>query len=140
MTEKRTFVYGTSGNAHIAVHGTVAPSDEEWQAYLDDIIGHVNEIRGVIVNTAGGGPSAAQRRIATVHWNRHGSTPRMAIMTASPVVRGMVTTLSWFLGTNVRAFAVDRFADAGEHLGLNEEDIAEIKVKVKELRGALDGQ
>lgn len=139
MAEKRTFLYDIAGHAHVAVHGTLAPFDDEWQDYLEDILRHVNETRGVIVNTFGGGPTAAQRRAATEHWNRYGSTPRMAIMTVSPVVRGMVTALSWFLGTNIRAFAVDGFDDAGKHIGLSASDIAEVRAKVEELRAKLPG-
>lgn len=137
MAEQRTFLYDVAGNAHVAVHGTVTPSDKEWQDYLDHIVAHVHEIRGVLVNTTGGGPTAAQRRAATEHWNRWGSTPRMAIMTVSPVVRGMVTALSWFLGTNLRAFQVDAYAEAGAHLGLSEDDLVEINKMVEHLRGEL---
>ncbi|MFV8752984.1 STAS/SEC14 domain-containing protein [Nannocystaceae bacterium ST9] len=137
MADNRTFLYDIAGNAHIAVHGTLAPNDEEWQAYLEHILEHVNEIRGVIVNTTGGGPTAAQRRAATEHWNRWGSTPRMAIMTVSPVVRGMVTALSWFLGTNIRAFSIDAFADASKHLGLSDEDVGAVKAMVEKLRPEL---
>lgn len=137
MADKRTFHYDIAGNAHVAVHGTVAPGDEEWQAYLDDILDRVHECRGVIVNTTGGGPTAAQRRASTEHWNRYGSTPRMAIMTVSPVVRGMVTTLSWFLGTNIRAFPIDGFDDAGKHLALSDADIVKVREMVKKLRAQL---
>jgi hypothetical protein len=134
MSEQRTFLYDIAGNAHVAVHGSVTPSDKEWQDYLDHIVEHVNEIRGVLVNTTGGGPTAAQRRAATEHWNRWGSTPRMSIMTVSPVVRGMAKALSWFLGTNLRAFPVEAYADAGAHLGLSDEDVAEVKAMVERLR------
>ena len=138
MTDKeRTFLYEIAGHAHVAVHGTVAPHDEEWQEYLDDIINHVHRARGVVVNTTGGGPTAAQRRAATDHWNRYGSTPRMSIMTPSPIVRGMVTALSWFLGTNIRAFPLDGFEEAGAHLGLSESDIREVRQCVERLRAKL---
>ena len=137
MADKRTFYYDIAGNAHIAVHGTVAPGDQEWQDYLDDILARVHECRGVIVNTTGGGPTAAQRRASTEHWNRYGSTPRMAIMTVSPVVRGMVKALSWFLGTNIRAFPIQGFADAGKHLALSDADIEEVRQMVAKLRAQL---
>ena len=138
MTDKRTFIYDIAGHAHIAVHGKSPPTDEEWQEYLDHIVAHVSEIRGVLVNTIGGGPTTSQRRIATEHWNRYGSTPKMAIMTVSPIVRGMAKALSWFLGTNLRAFPIDGYEDACKHLGLTGEDGEEIKVMVKRLRGELD--
>jgi hypothetical protein len=137
MVDKRTFHYDIAGNAHVAVHGPVSPGDEEWQAYLDDILNRVHECRGVIVNTTGGGPTAAQRRASTEHWNRYGSTPRMAIMTISPVVRGMVAALSWFLGTNIRAFSIDGFTDAGKHLALSDADINDVREMVKKLRAQL---
>ncbi|NVB37537.1 STAS/SEC14 domain-containing protein [Pseudenhygromyxa sp. WMMC2535] len=137
MAKTKTFLYEVSGKAHIAVHGKVPPSDEEWQAYLDHIVNHVSEIRGVLVSTLGGGPSTAQRRAATEHWNRYGSTPKMAIMTVSPIVRGMVKALSWFLGTNLRAFALDDYENARKYLGLGETDIDEIAETVERLRGEL---
>ncbi|PRQ00021.1 hypothetical protein ENSA5_28350 [Enhygromyxa salina] len=137
MADQRTFFYEVAGNAHVAVHGKAPPSDEEWQDYLDHIVQHVNDARGVIVNTTGGGPTAAQRRAATEHWNRYGSTPKMAIMTISPVVRGMVTALSWFLGTNLRAYPIDGFKDAGKHLGLSASDVEEVRAVVERLRGEL---
>ncbi|KIG13414.1 hypothetical protein DB30_08090 [Enhygromyxa salina] len=137
MADNRTFLYDIAGNAHIAVHGTAPPDDQEWQAYLDDILDRVHECRGVIVNTMGGGPTAAQRRASTEHWNRYGSTPRMAIMTVSPVVRGMVTALSWFLGTNIRAFPIDGFSAAGKHLALSDADIEAVRAMVDKLRAQL---
>jgi len=134
MSDNRTFTYDIAGHAHVAVHGKSPPTDQEWQDYLDHILEHVSEIRGVLVNTIGGGPTASQRRIATEHWNRYGSTPKMAIMTVSPIVRGMVKALSWFLGTNLRAFSIDSYEDACKHLGLTETDAEEIRVMVARLR------
>ncbi len=139
MPEERTFVYEVAGGAHVAVHGSVSPHDEEWQRYLDDISEHLGEIRGVIVNTTGGGPSSLQRSMATEHWKRHGGGPKMSIMTTSAFVRGMVTALSWFLGPTVKAFPIEDYGDAAEHLGLGAAEVDEVRATVARLRANLPG-
>jgi hypothetical protein len=137
MLSDPSFHYAVCGRSHVAVHGPLGPSDAEWQAYLDDITQHLTSIKGVIVHTTGGGPSAAQRRAATEHWKRVGETPRMAILTTSKVVRAMVETLGFFLGSNVRAFPFDAFDEAGRHLGLSPQGVSSAQAKAAELRARL---
>ena len=139
MPEERTFAYEVAGGAHVAVHGSVSPNDGEWQCYLDDIAEHLDEIRGVIVNTTGGGPSSVQRSMATAHWKQHGGAPKMSIMTTSAFVRGMVTALSWFLGPTVQAFPIEDYAGATEHLGLDAMQVEEVRAAVARLRRSLPG-
>jgi hypothetical protein len=137
MPDKRTFLYEVVGGAHVAVHGALPPSDEEWKAYLHHITAHLGEIKGVIVNTEGAGPNATQRGFATEHWKAYDGGPRMSIMTMSTFVRGMVTALSWFLGQTVKAFPIDDYDGAGAHIGLEQRQIDLVRMAVIRLRAAV---
>lgn len=131
-------VWGLAGPVHVAVHGPGAPIDDEWLPYLADVLQHVGEIRGVIAYA----PSMtsltrAQRRAATEQWQRHGTTPRMAIMTGSFVARGIVSSVGWVLGTNVRAFTTDDFQGAAEHLRLEPGELALVQATIATLQAKL---
>ena len=131
-------VWGLSGPVHVAVHGPGAPTDDEWLPYLADVLQHVAEIRGLIAYApAGGSLTRAQRRAATEQWQRHGTTPRMAIMTGSFVARGIVSSIGWVLGTNVRAFAIEDFQGAGEHLRLEPGELALVQATIATLQAKL---
>jgi hypothetical protein len=131
-------IWGLAGPVHIAVHGPGTPTDEEWLTYLADVRHHVGEIRGLIAHAPmTGSLTRAQRRAATDQWQRHGTTPRMAIMTGSFVARGIVSSIGWVLGTNVRAFAIDDFQGAGEHLRLAPDELAHAQAMIAALQAKL---
>jgi len=87
----------------VGVHTEAAPSAEEWQRHCVVIERERNATRGVLVFTLGGGPTTQQRHEmrAALH---EVPAPPTAILTASTLVRGIITSLNWFLGNQVRAF------------------------------------
>lgn len=87
----------------VGVHGAQNPSDEEWSRHCAHIARVRHENRGVLVYTQGGGPSSKQRQ--QMRTALHDTpAPPTAILTDSTFVRGLITSLNWFLGNQVTAF------------------------------------
>ena len=121
----------------IVVHSDTQPTDEEWDAYLDDISGEIKGVKGVLVYAEKVGPSAPQRARSNEAFKRAGVDVKIAIMTGSRAVRGMVTALGWALGSNIKAFTTKDFAGAVKYFELNPEDEIKARVVLKQLaRGA----
>jgi hypothetical protein len=102
--------------------------DATWREYLDV---STNEVKtngpyaGMLVWAATHGPTTRQRRIMTEEYGEalhlH-QQRRLAIITGSPIVRGIMTAMSWAAKrTKMRAFAPSHAEGALEWLA---EDIA----------------
>ena len=113
--------------AHIVVHTAEPPSDDEWAEYLEHAGRHIRDVRGILACSPTVGPNSHQRRVATEHWDKLGITPTIAVLTRSKVTRGIVTALSWFMGTSVRAHAMSDFDGAARHLGLDDEQRRQVQ-------------
>lgn len=87
----------------VGVHTAEAPSSEEWRRLCSDIERERLTTRGVLVFTLGGAPSTQQRQEMRAAIGDI-AVPPCAILTASPLVRGIITSLNWFLGNQVKAF------------------------------------
>ncbi len=103
----------------VGVHTARAPSADAWTAHCADIERRRNETRGALVYTLGGGPDSKQRE--QLRSALHGlEAPPTAIMTASPLVRGIVTGLNWFFrDPGIAAFSHDDFNGALKYLSKN---------------------
>jgi hypothetical protein len=99
----------------LAVHGEHAPSDVEWDAYMR--MSTAPGIRGLLVLSEGGGPSARQR--TSIARFPHLKPLPTAIVTSSAAVRGVVTAI-WWLGKNIRAFRPEELDHAFQYLGIGE--------------------
>jgi hypothetical protein len=115
--------YRQYGDAHVAlaVHTHRAPSDPEWQEYLDcvqEMLRHTGsrfkQCAGLAI-TDGGAPSAAQRHrfVTTLGEQR----PVAAVVTDSALVRGVVTALAWF-SVGIRSYSPAAFAAGLRHVGI----------------------
>jgi hypothetical protein len=122
----------------VAVNTDMDPSDEDWDAYLKDVITHVNGLKGVLVYTPRSGPSAPQRARANAAFEASKADIPTAVMTGSRMVRGIVTALSWALGGKIKAFAPDDFQGAVDFLELAPDDQLKTKVVLKQLARAAD--
>lgn len=91
----------------------------------------------MIVQTAGGRPSATQRRQVTEFWRAAEDPPRFALMTESRLIRGMVETLKVFLGDTVAAFAFDDFEGSAVHARQGGHEAAMLRDTASKLRGEL---
>lgn len=100
----------------VGVHTASAPSADAWTAHCAEIERRRHETRGVLVYTLGGGPNSKQRE--QLRDALHGlQAPPTAIMTASPLVRGIVTGLNWFFrDPGIAAFAHEDFDGALSYL------------------------
>jgi hypothetical protein len=102
----------------IGVHTEQAPSDSEWDGWIQICAKRAPNRLGFLIFTDGGGPSSVQRsklsRIPEL------KTIPSAVVTSSAVGRGIVTAVSW-LGTKVRAFAPANLRDALDYLRVPEE-------------------
>jgi len=103
MAGNPTMLFSYLHGVFVGVHTANSPSAEEWREHCTVIERVRHETRGVLVYTQGGGPNTQQRQQmrAALH---ELPAPPTAILTASPWVRGIITSLNWFLGNRVAAF------------------------------------
>jgi hypothetical protein len=99
----------------VMVHTTAAPDVASWHQYCAAILHFRSEARGVLVFTQGGGPNSKQREEMRLALGDRPSPP-VAIMTSSPIVRSIITSLNWFFGQSVAAFAQDDLTGPLRHL------------------------
>ena len=108
----------------LSLHRKEAPSDEAWDGYiaafvqaLAEVQGDSRRIRGLAISD-GGGPTSKQRdRLNSFMRNMTEGRGTVAIVTADPIVRGIVKALSWF-NPMARAFAPTELSRAIDYLGL----------------------
>lgn len=106
------------GDLFLVVHPKTPPSDQDWDALMAIYRDRARALRGtaklsVLVSSDGGGPDAKQRkRLAEL-----GATLRVAVLSASPVVRAIGTAARWF-NPELRVLAPDDLESARQHLGI----------------------
>ena len=114
------------GRTLVAVHNALAPSDEEWNRYLELCRGSMPDALAApfnmsgLVFTDGGGPTTPQR--AALLDVMRDARIRSSVITTSALVRGIVTALSWFSPSSIRAFAPRDWRNAQKHLALDDDD------------------
>jgi hypothetical protein len=118
----------------VCVNTQVAPSDSEWDAYIEEIVKNLGRIKGVLVYSEAVGPSAPQRARANATFGKQEIKFPTAIMSGSRVVRGIVTALSWAAGDdNIKAFATTDFKGVMTYLGLDADEELKTRVILKQL-------
>ncbi|MGK4004412.1 hypothetical protein WMF31_17385 [Sorangium sp. So ce1036] len=88
----RTMAFGAVGEVFVVVHGHLAPSDKEWNRYLDAVMAHYrgrSRVRTLIV-TEGGAPSPAQWQRLVTHPEITFHKGKLCVVTDSTFVRGVV--------------------------------------------------
>ncbi len=112
-----SMAFARCGPTHgVVVHTAAAPSDAEWQAYLQEVERWFGTLVGCLVVTAGGGPSSAQRRALAEMFARQGPVVvRTAVMMDSVLVRGIVNAINLF-NPQIRAFRGDALDAALQHI------------------------
>ena len=111
----KTLAFRTVDNkgSVFVVVGPTTPAESEWNLLVE---AHRRERhQRTLVVTAGGGPTAAQRK-AILDVSGGKGLPA-AILTDSVMVRGIVTALSWFV-PRVRAYPPDDLQGALAHLDM----------------------
>jgi hypothetical protein len=131
VTGQQIYVYVSSS--------TLAPAEDEWDAYvafLTQGFDQTSQVR-VIVYTRSPPPSAIQRRKLMDAVKPLAKRLRVAILTDSNLVRGVVTALSW-VGGQYTAFAPEQLLDAVTSLGIEGVDAVETRRMVRKFKEQLD--
>jgi hypothetical protein len=122
----------------ISLHRQDAPKAEEWYEYMQALAiamvalkGDKSGIRGLSISD-GGGPNAKQRdQINEFMRQFTGGRGTISIVTANPIVRGIIKALSWF-NPQARGFAPDELDEAIDYLGLTPDQRSEFEFTLNE--------
>lgn len=107
-------VHEVVGDLFVVIHRAGPPSDAEWDAYIAPWREHDMALMRTLVFTDGGAPNTLQRKKANeILAGRQSLT---AVISSSPLVRGIVTSLSWF-NAKIKAFAPEHADEGFRHLG-----------------------
>jgi hypothetical protein len=113
----RTMTFGQCDGYLVTCHTTLNPTRDEWVEHLLHIREHVANLRGTLIVTAGGAPNSAQRKdLADVVGKR--KIP-VAIVTASPTARAVITAFAWLGMYHGESFRPDRMEDALDYLSVD---------------------
>jgi hypothetical protein len=104
---------------YLAVLHGGRPTDDEWTRWVELGVLRNGRDQRVLVEARGGGPTPKQRR-AILAANK--ADARIAIMTESTFVRGIVTAFSWF-DITLHAFPLTGHQLAVKFLELSPEEI-----------------
>lgn len=122
------------GNVVVFVHGSVAPSDPEWESVLDYYrqVPDSSRLRA-LVYTDGGAPDAKQRaRLVELSHTK----ARIAVLTASAFARAAGIAVSWF-NPHLRLFKPSEVERALDHLEVTPEERVELRRILAELKREL---
>lgn len=122
------------GGLMILVHTTRPPKDAEWDAYYAELVKQDPKTLRSIAFTDGGAPNGAQRK--QVNDFLRGQASRGAVVTASTMVRGVVTALSWF-NAQMKAFSPSELDAALVHLGVHPDEMERVHREIQALRKKL---
>ncbi len=129
----------TSESKHWTVKGDLMVSfyragpipDDVWQDYCDTIASP--PCRKVLATSIGAVEvSAPQRRQVSDALKRSGVS--VAVVTDEPIVRGLMTAVSWLGRVDVKAFPWHKVADAFRHLhpsGITEKQVLDLVDEVR---------
>jgi hypothetical protein len=126
------------GDYFILVHNAAAPTDEEWDEWMSEF-----DLHSILVVTDGGAPTASQRkrmklRVDQLRGELAASgtkrEPKVATITASSFVRGVLTALGWFYHDAYAAFPPDHIDQALSYLGVPPKFHIAMKTGVQTLR------
>jgi hypothetical protein len=126
------------GRLMVAVHSSVPPTDAEWTRWVSfGLEAHSDALRLFVETKGRGGPNAKQRRLLADNLQPLGM--RCAILTGSPIVRGIVTAVAW-LNVDLRAFAVDDHEAAMSFLQLSAAEREFLQRTLPALRAEADAE
>jgi hypothetical protein len=105
----------------LTVHVASAPTQREWDQWLDMCRKRAGLEARVIVENYGGGPNVVQRRaLAEIV---RGEDAMCAVLTDSGIERAALTALAW-LGMSLRGYGVGQHRQAAEYLKLTPQELA----------------
>jgi len=134
----RNMAFQKVGDYFVLVHTAVAPTDEEWDEWLE-----FYTFGSILVVTDGGAPTASQRKrmkdrvdvLQRMNAAPRKKDPRVAIITASSFVRGVITALRWFYYHEAyAAFPPEHYNEAMTYLEVPPRYHITLKTTVQALR------
>lgn len=139
----RTLAYGRTtlpdgNNCILFVSATKPASDRDWSEYvtwLQKALKPGEKLKSLVYDRAGG-PNAAQRK--QLNDITASCSLQVAVITPSPIGRGVVTAMSWFKKDGYKPFSPNELDDALVYLGLSGATAAEVRKTVLEMLRDLD--
>ena len=114
-----SMVHEIVGDLFLVIHRARPPRDAEWAQYLASWKPLDMARMRTLVFTDGGGPNSSQRRAANAALG--GKPSLTAVVSSSPLVRGIVKSLSWF-NPKIEAFQPEEAERAFRYLGARTPD------------------
>lgn len=109
----RNFVWRIVDGFHVDAFTKNNPTNEEWEEMVAEFTPLARQMKGTLVYTEGGAPTAVQRKLLRVVHEQNGSTiPLTAIMTESFAARAAMTALNLFFDNRFQAFAPGSIEEA----------------------------
>lgn len=104
------------GRLNVAFHGARAPTNLEWQRYVNEAVARPArpDIR-VVVLSRGGSPDGQQR--ATLMTAMRGRQSPMALLTDNLIARTAIAAMRFF-NPSMRAYSTTNLKEAGDFLDL----------------------
>lgn len=116
----RTVSHRIEGDVLYVRHNNRSPADAHWDELIEEVREYLKTrpMLRILVSTKTSGPSARQRAQINQVVREANATVRVAVLSASTVVRGIVTALSWANVIDIRSFQPHDVAGGLAFLGV----------------------
>lgn len=118
----------------IMLHGSANPTHDQWDEYMKLLSKKDVAKLGVLVFTDGGSPNASQRKQMNDIVQRKPFA--RAIVTSSPLVRGVLRAVSWF-SVGVAGFEPSDWRLAAAHAKFKEEELPALVHRTRKLHAEI---
>jgi hypothetical protein len=117
----------------LLMHDKGPPTDQDWQHWLAEYKKLADDLQGLLVYSLGGSPTPVQRGELIQFLASRSTLHRTAMITPSPLVRGALTAVNWFVKPMLRAviFAPSQLEAAFDHIGLERTMRAPFRQKIE---------
>lgn len=123
----------------VLVHNTRPPSDQEWRDYLEVLKQKKASVKKILVFAVGNGPNAVQRSMYNKTIQENDIRPKVAIISGSAIVRGIVTAFNWFKMDSMQMFPPTGLKDASDYLELTSMEYTTVVGVIDRFRAELGG-
>jgi hypothetical protein len=134
----RNMSWRTEGRLNVVYHGPLAPTNLEWQRYVNESValsGGRSDTR-VLVLSRGGSPDGQQRQ--TLETALRGRAKPVALLTDKVLARAVISAMSLF-NPSMKAFPTTALKEASDFLGLTREERERAAQLLLELETEADG-
>lgn len=117
----------------LVVHKKDNPDDEEWNQYVEYSRKNLGNFTCTMILSEGGGPNTLQRGALNDMLEAANYKGKVAVVSLSSLVRGIVTALGWF-NPNIKAFSTLQVPLALTYLGFSKEEQEGVLLEIKRMR------